>query len=70
MDMKAAKVTLILLTAAAAVIFVKAGRTVDLRRTLPFCDGEPPNKYHLGALAMLLIWLWGMARLRRKDDDD
>lgn len=37
--MKAAKVTLIVLIAAAATIFVKADRSVDLRRTLPFCDG-------------------------------
>jgi len=68
--MKATKITLILLTAAAAIIFVKASRVVDLRRTLPFCDGEPPNEYHLGAIAILLIWLWGMGRLRRKDDHD
>jgi hypothetical protein len=67
--MKTVKITLILLTAAAVIIFMKAGRAVDLRRALPFCDGEPPNEYHYGALALLLIWLWGMARLRRKDDE-
>lgn len=69
-NMKAAKVTLIVLIAAAATLFVKAGRSVDLRRTLPFCDGAPPNKYHVTAIAILLLWLWGMWRLWRKDDDD
>jgi hypothetical protein len=39
--MKTVKVTLILLTAAAIIIFMKAGRALDLRRALPFCDGDP-----------------------------
>ena len=67
--MKAAKITLILLVAAATITFMKTNRAIDLRRALPFCDGEPPHLYHIGALALLLIWLWGMRRLRRRHDD-
>ena len=68
--MKAVKITLILLTAAAAILFMKANRSLDIREALPFCDGQPPNKYHAAGIVILLIWLWGMARLRRRDDDD
>jgi hypothetical protein len=67
--MKAMKITLILLVAAATITFMKTDRAIDLRRALPFCDGEPLNVYHVTALVLLLIWLWGMARLRRRDDD-
>ncbi|MFC1762822.1 hypothetical protein ACFL6U_12185 [Planctomycetota bacterium] len=67
--MKAIKITLVLLIAAAAINFIKADNIVDIRKALPFCDGQPPNAYHWGALVITLIFLWGLARLRRRDDD-
>ena len=67
--MKALRITFILLGAAAAIHFIKADNAVDIRRALPFCDGDSfPNAYHFGALAIVLIFLWGLARLGRRDD--
>lgn len=68
--MKAVKITLILLTAAAAILFMKANRSLDIREALPFCDGLPPNRYHVAEIVILLIGLGGIARLRRRDDDE
>jgi len=67
--MKAMKITLILLGTAAVIHFIKADNAIDIRRALPFLDGEVPNAYHIGALAIILLFLWGLARLGRHDDD-
>jgi len=68
--MKATKITLVLLCAAAVLHFLKAEKNIDIRKSLPFLDGEPPNIYHVGALAMILIFFWGLGRLRRHDDEE
>lgn len=68
--MKAVKITLILLIAAAAILFIRSDYQLDIREALPFCDGRRPNKYHLAAIVIIVIWLWGLARLRRRDGDE
>jgi hypothetical protein len=68
--MKAVKITLVLLTTAAILHFLKSEEHIDIRRSLPFLDGEPPNTYHVAALAIILIFLWGLSRLGRGDDNE
>ena len=68
--MKAIKITFVLLTAAAVLHFLRAEKTIDIRKALPFLDGEPPNAYHIAALAVILIFLWGLIRLGRGNDDE
>jgi hypothetical protein len=68
--MKAIQITLILLVTAAVIHYIQVGYAIDIRKALPFLDGEAPNAtYHVGSLAIFLIFLWGLARLGRRDDD-
>ena len=64
------RITLIVLVAAAVLSFVRAQKTFDIVKALPFCDGEPVNGYHIGALLICLIALWGFSRLGRRNIDD
>ena len=64
--MKFIKITIIILIAATALNYIRADRAYNIIRALPFCDGEPINNYHWGALAILIITLWGYHRLTRK----
>lgn len=68
--MKAIKIALILLTTAAVLLFIRDGTAMDLRKLLPFCDGEPVNNYHFGDLIICLIAIWGLARLMRQGGND
>lgn len=68
--MKAIKITLVLLATAAVLHFLKAEEDIDIRKSLPFLDGEPPNVYHVAALAVILIFVWGLIRLGRGKDDE
>ncbi|MFC1764995.1 hypothetical protein ACFL6U_23360 [Planctomycetota bacterium] len=67
--MKIIKLALILLFMSSVLSFIKADKSIDIRQALPFCDGEPPNVYHVGALIMILIFLWGINRKGQDEDD-
>jgi len=67
--MKVIKITLIVLVAAAVLSFVRAERTFNIVKALPFFDGEPVNEYHIGAMIICLIALWGFSRLSRRNND-
>ena len=65
---------LILLVASSVFIFFTGGKVFHIARVLPFCSGNPIQwSYELGGLAMLVLFIWGLHRLRRNnrhDDDD
>jgi len=63
--MKAIKIVIVILVGATVLSFIKAGQVFHIVRVLPFCDGEPVNKYHLAGLVMCAIALWGYYRSRR-----
>jgi hypothetical protein len=68
--LKIIRITWIVLVAAAVLSFVRAQETFDIVKALPFCDGEPVNSYHIGALIICLIALWGFSRLGRRNNDE
>lgn len=68
--MKVIRITLIVLVVAAVLSFVRATKTFDIVKALPFCDGEPVNGYHIGALIICLIALCGFSRLGRRNNDE
>jgi len=68
--MRALKITLILLITVTAMGFVLAGDSFHPASVIPFCDGAPVNIYHWGGLTIGLVFLWGLYRLRRREDDD
>jgi hypothetical protein len=68
--LKVIRITLIILVAAAVLSFIRAQKTFDIIKALPFCDGEPVNGYHIGALLICLIGLWGFCRLARRNNDE
>jgi hypothetical protein len=71
--MKAAKIVLVLLVISALIGVVRSGRGLGhIGRVLPFCSGGEPGLYDFGALAVIAIALWGIARMYRagKDTDD
>ena len=68
--MRAIKITIILFITVTAIAFVRAGDSFHLAKVLPFCDGEPVNIFHGAGLVMAAIFLWGLYRMRRRDEDD
>ena len=69
--MRTFKTTLILLSALALAVWLRA--SVDfghIARVLPFSGGFRPSIYDAAAIAMVLISLWGLGRLKRKGNGD
>ena len=70
--MKAATILIIVIVALAVIGWIMQDTDFHIAESLPFCSGEKPNFYDIGALALLTLLVWGLARLakRRRDDDD
>ena len=68
--MRAIKITIVLLITFVVLGFIRAGADFHIARILPFCDGEPVGMYAWAGLVMAGIFLWGLARLRRRKDDE
>jgi hypothetical protein len=69
--MKPINITLIILVAASILVFVRSGMVFHIAKSLPFCSGNPIEwGYDLGGLAMIVIFLWGLNRLRRNQGRD
>ena len=67
--MKAVKIVLVLILIAALINAVRLGQSFPLPHVFPFLGGMAPSQYDLAGIAMLLITLWGLARLRRNRRD-
>ena len=68
--MRPVAIVLVVLLAAVAINFLRAGAGFPIVRCLPLCGGHSPGIYDIGAFALLLMVPWGLARLRRNRDDD
>lgn len=69
--MKAAKVLLIVLLTAVLINFVRNGADFPLPHILPGCDGRSFNSsYALGGVALVLLMLCGLRRIRRSSSCD
>ena len=68
--MTALKITIILLITIMVIAFIRAaGDSFHIASVLPFRDGDV-DLYDWAGLAMAGIFLWGLYRLRRRDEDD
>jgi hypothetical protein len=65
--MKTIRLTLIMLVAIAFYLSIKAGHSFNIVQALPFAEGENINIYHFGSLAVVLITLWGLRRLKKDE---
>ena len=63
--MKALKIVLIVILAAVIVNMIRGGEDFPLPHTLPLAGGFSPGVYDLGASGLILLCLWGLARVRR-----
>ncbi len=69
--MKLIKVILIILIAAVALNFIKTGQQFHIAKLLPFADRDfNVDIYDYAGLAAIAIFVWGLLRLNRKDDED
>ncbi len=67
--MKCIKLTITLAIGIFLIQFVRQGESFHVARCLPFCDGEI-TLYDYGALACILIFIFGMGQMNRDDEDD
>ena len=63
--MKAARILLLILFFSALICFVRGDLTFPIVQTLPFAGGPRPGKYEIAAFILILLLLWGLARLKR-----
>lgn len=66
--MKVAWVVLILVLLASVACWVRGGADFNIVSALPFLGGRPPGIADIGALALLAITGWGIARLLTRKD--
>lgn len=67
--MKTTKIVLVVVISALLIRAVCSGYDFKLPMVLPFMGGRKPGIYEGGAIAIILITLWGIIRLGRSDDD-
>ena len=63
--MKAAKITLIIISLAALICAIKQDDRFSLPTTLPFLDDQTVDMYTAAKVIMIVIFLWGLGRLGR-----
>jgi len=63
--MKEARIVLILILFGTLIHAVRGDADFSLPHVIPFMGGRRPGEYDLMGIAMILIFLWGMARLNR-----
>jgi len=62
--------TLLLLSTVALIRSIKGDLNFPAARMLPFCDGRIINPaYTIGGVIMLLMLIFAIIRLNKKDDD-
>jgi hypothetical protein len=68
--MKAFMIVIVVIVTAVVINWVRCGDAFALPQALPFLGGKDPGVYDLGACGLLLLCLWGIIRLRRRDADN
>ncbi|MFC1805377.1 hypothetical protein ACFL09_00155 [Planctomycetota bacterium] len=68
--MKAAIVVLIVILTGALVCGIRGDLDFSIVHTLPLLGGHKPSLwYDGGAVCLVLLFLWGLGRLRRRGED-
>ena len=67
---KTFKITLIVLIAATVIIWLRDGQEFSLPELVPIFGGHELSRYDLGGLILIVIMVWGYARLKRMNRDD
>lgn len=68
--MRVIKITVVFLIAVTVLGFIRSGADFHIAKILPFCDGEPVSLYHWAGVIMGGIFLWGLIRLNRHDEEE
>jgi hypothetical protein len=68
MAMREAKIVLVIILIAVLINAVRGDFRYHLLHTFPFLGRQPPGMYDVAGVAMILIALWGLARLNRIRD--
>ena len=64
--MKAAKIAVVIVVIASAILWCRSSFDFGhIAKSLPFSGGHRPGIYDVGAVAVLLLLLWGFSRLKR-----
>ena len=67
--MKAAKLTILLLVTLALIIWVRGGQDLGhLAKIIPFCSGNPPSLFDFGALALIVMCILALRRLKHAQE--
>ncbi len=66
--MKTTKIVIYILIAATLINAVRTHWRGPLSQVFPFCGGRRPIEYTLGGICMLVIFVWGLARLGRRQE--
>ena len=69
--MNAAKITLVLLVVLGLMIWVRSGQDLGhLAKIIPFCSGNPPSLFDFGALALVIMCIVALRRLKHAQTAD
>jgi len=69
--MRAAKLTLLLILILALMIWVRSGQDLGhLAKIIPFCSGNPPSLFDFGALALVIMCIATLRRLKHAQAAD
>lgn len=70
--MKAAAITILLILTVVLINYCRVGNFDNpLPHCLPFLGGKKPSLlFDMSGIICILIGIWGLSRLRHKDDDD
>ena len=66
--MRESKIVLIVILIVVLLNAVRGDFRYHILHTFPFLGGQPPGMYDAAGVAMILIALWGLARLNRIRD--
>ena len=68
MAMREAKIVLVVILISVLIIAVRGDFRYHLLHTFPFLGGQLPGIYDVGGVGMIIIFLYGWARLNRIRD--
>ena len=69
--MKAAQILFIVIPTLCLLAWIQRSCRIDhIARTLPFCGGWQPDFFDVGAIALILLCVQGLRRLKHRDDAD